>query len=87
MEGHPNLIVEWDFRGAISQRRDYSLQCPYSIDRWSGLWVPEIVRRWQEWKRLRDEWAEFLRTQSSPRERPLCWRQRRQLLKYTPNFP
>lgn len=64
MEGHPNLIVEWDFRNVINQRNSHP--SPYTVDRWGAEFKPEIIRRWQEWKRMRDEWAEFLRTSGSP---------------------
>lgn len=70
MEDHRNPIVEWDFRNAINHCDNYNYPgCPYAVDRWCAPLKPEIIRRWREWKRMRDEWAEFLRTQSLPERR------------------
>ena len=66
MEGHPNLIVEWDFRDSISQHYDYNVEGPYSLDRWRQPSAPEIIRRRQERERMRDEWAEFLHASGLP---------------------
>ena len=64
MLGHPNLIVEWDFRFPVNQSYDYP--GPYTVDRWYAKHEPEIIRRWREWKRMMEEWAEFLRNWSLP---------------------
>lgn len=62
-----NMLIHFDFRNAINHRDNYNYPgCPYAVDRWCAPLKPEIIRRWREWKRMRDEWAEFLRTRSFP---------------------
>lgn len=67
MDAHRNIIDDWDFGIPVRQR--YDCPSPYTVDRWSAKFKPEIIRRWQEWKRMRDEWAEFLRAGSLPERR------------------